>query len=101
MSRPPIWLRWVLRIALTAAFAAFAALHLTRLVVITAVNEIFPWTLWADPYLYLAEDFVYTGRKWVFAGLILFMGISLVMTMAVKKLEDRLSRWRPEQVKTF
>ena len=37
----------------------------------------------------------------VFAGLILFMGISLVMTMAVKKLEDRLSRWRPEQVKTF
>lgn len=37
----------------------------------------------------------------VFAGLILFMGISLVMTMAVKKLENRLSRWRPEQVKTF
>ncbi len=37
----------------------------------------------------------------VFAGLILFMAISLVMTLAVKKLEDRLSRWRPEQVKTF
>ena len=37
----------------------------------------------------------------VFAGLILFMGISLVMTLAVKKLENRLSRWRPEQVKTF
>ena len=37
----------------------------------------------------------------VFAGLILFMGLSLVMTLAVKKLENRLSRWRPEQVKTF
>ena len=37
----------------------------------------------------------------VFAGLILFMGISLVMTMSVKRLESRLSRWRPEQAKTF
>ncbi|MFQ5683078.1 MAG: ABC transporter permease [Candidatus Binatia bacterium] len=37
----------------------------------------------------------------VFAGLILFMGISLAITMAVKKVESRLSRWRPEEVKTF
>ena len=37
----------------------------------------------------------------LFAGLILFMGISLAMTMSVKRLESRLSRWRPEQVKTF
>jgi len=37
----------------------------------------------------------------VFAGLVLFMGISLIMTTGVKKLESRLSRWRPEEVKTF
>ena len=37
----------------------------------------------------------------VFAGLILFMGISLAMTMGVKKLEYRFSRWRPEEVKNF
>jgi len=37
----------------------------------------------------------------VFAGLILFMAISLAMTMSVKKIESRLSRWRPEEVKTF
>ena len=37
----------------------------------------------------------------LFAGLILFMGISLIMTMSVKRLESRLSSWRPEQVKTF
>ncbi|MCH8055473.1 MAG: ABC transporter permease [Deltaproteobacteria bacterium] len=37
----------------------------------------------------------------LFAGLILFMGISLAMTMSVKRLESRLSSWRPEDVKTF
>ena len=37
----------------------------------------------------------------VFAGLIIFMSISLVMTAVVKMLESRLSRWRPQQVKTF
>ncbi|MFQ5849101.1 MAG: ABC transporter permease [Candidatus Binatia bacterium] len=37
----------------------------------------------------------------VFAGLVIFMGISLAMTMSVKRLESRLSRWRPEEVKTF
>jgi NitT/TauT family transport system permease protein len=37
----------------------------------------------------------------VFAGLLLFMGISLIMTTGVKKIESRLSRWRPEEVKTF
>ncbi|MFQ5540452.1 MAG: ABC transporter permease subunit, partial [Candidatus Binatia bacterium] len=37
----------------------------------------------------------------VFAGLILFMSISIAITMGVKKIESRLSSWRPEQVKTF
>jgi NitT/TauT family transport system permease protein len=37
----------------------------------------------------------------VFAGLVLFMAISLVMTSAVRVLEQRLSRWRPEKVKNF
>jgi NitT/TauT family transport system permease protein len=37
----------------------------------------------------------------VFSGLILFMALSLVMTSFVKAIEDRLSRWRPEKVKTF
>jgi NitT/TauT family transport system permease protein len=37
----------------------------------------------------------------VFAGLILFMAMSLVMTSAVKVLENRLTRWRPQNVKTF
>ena len=37
----------------------------------------------------------------VFAGLVLFMSLSLVMTGVVKVIENRLSRWRPEVVKTF
>ena len=37
----------------------------------------------------------------VFAGLALFMGINLAMTTALKKVEYRLSRWRPEEVKNF
>jgi len=37
----------------------------------------------------------------VFAGLIIFMSISLVMVGFVKVLEARLSRWRPENVKSF
>lgn len=37
----------------------------------------------------------------VFAGLVLFMGISLAMTTALKKVEYRLSHWRPEEVKNF
>lgn len=41
------------------------------------------------------------GVDKVFAGLIVFMGINLAMTMSVKTLEYRLSRWRPEEVKSF
>lgn len=37
----------------------------------------------------------------VFVGVFLFMGISLILTMAVKMIESRLTRWRPEEVKTF
>jgi NitT/TauT family transport system permease protein len=34
----------------------------------------------------------------VFAGLIVFAGLSLLMTGLVKLLEDRMSRWRPEHL---
>lgn len=37
----------------------------------------------------------------VFAGLLIFMALSLIMTTIVKLLETRLSRWRPQKVKTF
>lgn len=37
----------------------------------------------------------------VFVGILIFMAMSIVLTMAVKKLETRFSRWRPEAVKTF
>jgi ABC-type nitrate/sulfonate/bicarbonate transport system permease component len=34
----------------------------------------------------------------VFAGLIIFAVLSLVMSGLVKFLEDRMSRWRPEHL---
>jgi NitT/TauT family transport system permease protein len=34
----------------------------------------------------------------VFAGVIIFAGLSLVMTTLVRLFESRLSRWRPEQI---
>jgi ABC-type nitrate/sulfonate/bicarbonate transport system permease component len=34
----------------------------------------------------------------VFAGLIIFAGLSLIMTGVVKLLEDRMSRWRPQHI---
>jgi ABC-type nitrate/sulfonate/bicarbonate transport system permease component len=37
----------------------------------------------------------------VFAGLIVFAALSLLMTGLVKLLEDRLSRWRPEHVRAI
>jgi NitT/TauT family transport system permease protein len=37
----------------------------------------------------------------VFAGLIVFMVLSLVMTSLVKAIEVRLTRWRPEKIKTY
>ena len=37
----------------------------------------------------------------VFSGLIILMALSLIMTSGVKALEFRLSRWRPEKVKSF
>ena len=37
----------------------------------------------------------------VFAGLIIFMTLSLIMTGIVKAIEHKFSRWRPEIVKTF
>ena len=37
----------------------------------------------------------------LFAVLIIFMALSLVMTGAVKSIETQLSRWRPAKVKTF
>jgi len=36
-----------------------------------------------------------------FVGVAIFMGLSLILTMAVKKIESNLSRWRPEEAKTF
>jgi NitT/TauT family transport system permease protein len=37
----------------------------------------------------------------VFVGVTIFMGLSLILTHLVKRLESRLSRWRPEETKTF
>ena len=37
----------------------------------------------------------------VFVGVAIFMGLSLVLTLWVKNLETRLSRWRPEDTKAF
>jgi len=37
----------------------------------------------------------------VFAGLVMFMVLSLFMTAIVKVIENRFSRWRPQVVKTF
>jgi ABC-type nitrate/sulfonate/bicarbonate transport system permease component len=36
----------------------------------------------------------------VFAGLIVFAALSLIMTGLVKLLEDRLTRWRPQHSNT-
>ncbi|OGQ73398.1 MAG: hypothetical protein A3G40_06395 [Deltaproteobacteria bacterium RIFCSPLOWO2_12_FULL_57_22] len=37
----------------------------------------------------------------VFVGAAIFMGISLIFTLTVKRIEANLSRWRPDVVKTF
>jgi ABC-type nitrate/sulfonate/bicarbonate transport system permease component len=37
----------------------------------------------------------------VFVGVAIFMGLSLALTHLVKRLESRLSRWRPDEVKTY
>jgi ABC-type nitrate/sulfonate/bicarbonate transport system permease component len=37
----------------------------------------------------------------VFAGLIVFAALSLVMTGLVKLLEDRLTRWRPQRTTDY
>jgi len=37
----------------------------------------------------------------VFAGLVIFMAISLLLTGIVRAIETRLSRWRPQKAKSF
>jgi ABC-type nitrate/sulfonate/bicarbonate transport system permease component len=37
----------------------------------------------------------------VFVGVAIFMALSLILTLAVKRLESRLASWRPETAKTF
>lgn len=37
----------------------------------------------------------------VFVGVAIFMGLSLILTLSVKKVESHLTRWRPEEAKTF
>jgi ABC-type nitrate/sulfonate/bicarbonate transport system permease component len=37
----------------------------------------------------------------VFVGVAIFMGLSLILTLSVKKIESKLSRWRPEEIKNF
>ena len=37
----------------------------------------------------------------VFAGLIMFMAISLILTGIVRAIEARFSRWRPQQIKNY
>jgi len=37
----------------------------------------------------------------VFVGVVIFMVLSVILTLAVKQLESRLASWRPETAKTF
>jgi ABC-type nitrate/sulfonate/bicarbonate transport system permease component len=37
----------------------------------------------------------------VFVGVAIFMGLSVILTLAVKQLESRLAGWRPETAKSF
>ena len=37
----------------------------------------------------------------MFAGIIVFMALSLLLTLSVKAVETRLSRWRPQDTKAF
>jgi ABC-type nitrate/sulfonate/bicarbonate transport system permease component len=37
----------------------------------------------------------------VFVGVAIFMALSLILTLSVKRLESRLASWRPEAAKTF
>ena len=37
----------------------------------------------------------------VFVGVAIFMGLSLILTLSVKKIETHLNRWRSDEVKTF
>lgn len=37
----------------------------------------------------------------VFVGVIIFMALSVILTLAVKQIEARLASWRPETAKTF
>jgi NitT/TauT family transport system permease protein len=37
----------------------------------------------------------------VFVGVAIFMALSVILTLAVKRLESRLASWRPETAKTF
>jgi len=37
----------------------------------------------------------------VFVGVAIFMGLALLLTLPVKKIESKLTRWRPEAAKTF
>jgi ABC-type nitrate/sulfonate/bicarbonate transport system permease component len=37
----------------------------------------------------------------MFASVLVFMGLSLLLILSVKLLEARLARWRPEAAKTF
>jgi hypothetical protein len=37
----------------------------------------------------------------VFVGVVIFMALSVILTLAVKQLESRLASWRPEAAKTF
>ena len=37
----------------------------------------------------------------VFVGVVIFVALSAILTLAVKQLESRLASWRPETAKTF
>ena len=37
----------------------------------------------------------------VFVGVVIFMALSVILTLAVKEVESRLASWRPESAKTF
>jgi ABC-type nitrate/sulfonate/bicarbonate transport system permease component len=37
----------------------------------------------------------------VFVGVFIFMALSVILTLAVKRIESRLASWRPETAKTF
>jgi hypothetical protein len=83
----PAVARWLLRLLLTAGFVAGPAAAIANTLAVGTITEAWPWLLWGEPYLELAERMYFGARPamWVATSIVGWFAFGWLLTPRVAK----------------